>query len=184
MPGAPWLDPLDKLVLGIGGSAAIGAAAGLRFGKEDTPAGDRMKAGAAIGLGGYAAYRMGAFNPLMSAQAWKTGAERSYGAAKAGGKLAWAGADKVKNAAKWVYNSPMPVKLGITALASLGLFAAGSAMTPKGTNMAGMDDGQGGIDYVDPASINERRPGVGDRLRAMNAEGDVVLGMHHGRHAQ
>ncbi len=169
--------PFEKKALGIAGLAAGGAYLGFRHLDQDADAGDRLKAGALMGVAApFAAvglYKSGVLKPLASTKLW-SGA----------GRTAWTAAKMPVQAAKGIYNAPKIAQAGLAAVAAAGLYALGSHLSTKGSEAAAVENESGGIDYVDPSSLprNPRKHGVSQRMQSIDASGDLVLGAHRGRH--
>ena len=77
----------------------------------------------------------------------------------------------------------------LPALAGLAMFGIAKATsgTAVETSATPQPDGMGGYDYEGSYGMGDRTRvlnsyGVGDRLRTMNSTGDMVFGLHRGRH--
>ena len=70
------------------------------------------------------------------------------------------------------------------AIAGLAMAAgvAGNAMGSQGDESAGIINSEGETDYVSPQEAAHYNAGVKNRMRSMNAHGDIVLGSHNRRH--
>ena len=152
-------------LLGLGG-AGLGGAYLHHQHSEDSSLSDSLRVGGAMGISaaglGYAGY----------AASQVPGLAKGLGAV---GKTGWNVAKSVKVFRPKSTFVPGKGKL-FAAVASIAAVAAGSAMSPKGVEMAGVETEDGSVDYVSPQEAH-----AGDvkrHMRNMNTHGDMVFGMH------